>query len=249
MIVRFTRGLRAFAGGIGYVNRNGLWGYAIAPMLLSLLAAAGLIALIYWAFVYAAGPELESARRDALAYLGRTPGDGGWFETLVQILAAFLALAAAFLLYRAISAVLVLPFLGPLLEAIERLELGAARPTTFREDVRNALLGGWIGLKYAVFGGLVLLFTLPLGPLQIIINTLLQSYFAGRGVFDLLFEKDCANLAERKVRAKTWRAEILGLGLGYFLFLLIPFIGVIFAPIAGLAGAARLYYAANRQIK
>lgn len=249
MIVRFTRGLRAFAGGIGYVNRNGLWGYAIAPMLLSLVAAAGLIALIYWALAYAAAPELEAARRSAFAYFGRTPGDGGWFETLVQILAAFLALAAAFLLYRAISAVLVLPFLGPLLEAIERIELGAARPTTFREDFRNALLGGWIGLKYAVLGGIVLLLTLPLGPLQIIINTLLQSYFAGRGVFDLLFEKDCTNLAERKIRAKSWRAEILGLGLGYFLFLLVPFVGVVFAPIAGLAGAARLYYAANRQIK
>lgn len=249
MIVRFIRGLRAFVGGIGYVSRHGLWGYAIAPMLLSLLAAAALIALIYWAFVYAAEPELEAARRNALAYFGRTPGAQGWFETLVQILAAFFALASAFLLYRAISGVLVLPFLGPLLEAIERIELGAARPTTLREDFRNALLGGWIGLKYAALGGVVLLLTLPLGPLQIIINTLLQSYFAGRGVFDLLFEKDCTNLSERKTRAKLWRAEILGLGLGYFLFLLVPFVGVILAPIAGLTGAARMYYAANRQIK
>ncbi len=98
------------------------------------------------------------------------------------------------------------------------------------------------GLKHSLLGLLVLILGLFLGPLNIPINVVAQSYFLGRGPFDMLFEKAADSNADRTQLKKHWRPEIFGAGLIFFLLLLIPVLGVLFAPIGTVTGAAVVFY-------
>lgn len=227
-------GFFGFFRGLRFLFRNGLAGHLVLPVLLSLATGLGLIAGTYYLFIFflelLAGtfPEIEEWSR-AL----------GIVATLIALLSGSVLYV---ILYRFITGLLVIPFLGPLLGAIETKLLGAEIETDLKTDMRNLLLGLWVNLQVLVIGLTVWVLTLWLGPVQIVVLILVEGYFLGRGSFELLLEKASSSLKERKGLAKPHRARILGLGVASFLFLFVPIVGALFSPCAGVAGAALLYY-------
>ncbi|HNH07494.1 MAG TPA: hypothetical protein PK683_03260, partial [Leptospiraceae bacterium] len=83
---------------------------------------------------------------------------------------------------------------------------------------------------------------LILGPFQPFFVGAVQGWILGRGSFDYILEKNTENLKERDRKASEFRMEIFGLGIAQFIFLFIPFIGVILGPIAAVIGSFLIYY-------
>ncbi len=236
--VKWKDGFFAFFRGMAFIYRHSLWKYVILPGLVSLLAGA----LIFTASLYGAeylGHYLWEH------YLAEFISN----ETLVVILdwsGYFLQLVTAIVLtlvlFRPVLSLVIIPFLGPLLEQVEQIHTGERRTTTLAQDFRNALIGAGTGFKHSAAGIVILLVSYLVGPFSALVNAAAQSYFLGRGSFDLLFEKESASVRERKQLAKQHRMEIFGLGGAFFLALFVPILGILLAPAFAVTGAALVYY-------
>lgn len=239
----FTRtfeGFSAYRQGLRLIHEHKLYPYIILPSTVSLFSGLFVLAATYYVsasiFLGFVGWVVDGVGSSL-------PGS---FQTgavvLARIGAVVLAIFLYVILYRAIAAVAVMPFMGPLLNQLEIILVGKPIVVTFWTDVKNALKGIWIGFRYAVLGLFTLVFTIPLGPFQFLILVPVQAYLMGRSIFDYLLEKEAATFKERRKIAEPFRPEILGLGMAYFLVTLIPILGAFIGPVAALAGAAKIYY-------
>ncbi|MBX7059181.1 MAG: EI24 domain-containing protein [Leptospirales bacterium] len=240
---RFFGSFRAVFGAPAYLTRHGLWSYAFTPLALSFVVAAGLVAAIYYFVSHALGLGAGMATAEILQYLGRTAENTpAWLSAVVSVVSLIAALVLAFVSYRALISILVAPFLGPLVEAIERIERGESRRTRIREDAWNVALGAWLGAKLAIGGLIALLVSLPTGPFQPAINIIAQSYVNGRSNFDLPFEREAPRARQRRELARNNYPEMFGNGLAALLLLLVPAIGALVSPCFGATGAAIVFF-------
>lgn len=237
-ISRFIAGGSSFFRGFNFINEHSLWRYIILPSIISLVLGVGLVFLVYfnltdWVLSYFEGNAEETG---FLGFLS------GVLQFFVHIMAVVIGVVITVFLYRTLATLLVLPFLGPLLEQVEKILTGKAVTLTWDREIKNALVGVWVGIKYFLIEILFLLISLFTGPLQPVIMGFISGYFLGRGSYDYLLEKHSASLKERKERAKAYKAEMQGLGIIHFIALLVPVIGVIIAPPSALVGAALTFY-------
>ncbi len=225
---KFVAGFRAFFQGLRLVRDRRLLSVLIWPSLLSLGLGLGLPAGIYFAL---------------RALLARFVADAGSLvQSLVALVAVLTGFFLYFLLYRFFVSLLIAPFLGPLLERMEHIVLGQARPTPNGQDLKNFLLGLRLSIRHTFFALLAWAGTIWLGPLQIGLLILLESYFLGRASVDFLLEKETDTLRERDRLAASLRPQLLGLGMGQLLVLWIPVLGALITPAAGLGGAVCLFH-------
>lgn len=244
---RFKNGFESVFSGLGYIRTHRLWKYIILPALASLAVGSILILLAYFIISNVLLPAIAIATDKILSPFDLSPGTeisrypDAYLITL-ELFALFLAFLITIMVYRMMASILVVPFAGPLLNAVERIELGYSVDVPLAKDIKNTLLGLWIAVRFTIVGIFFILIGFLLGPFQVPTNALVQSYIMGRGSFDLMFEKAARNMHDRRLLARKWRAEILGNGLGILLCLAIPFIGIFLAPISALVGAALLYY-------
>ena len=108
--------------------------------------------------------------------------------------------------------------------------------------------GLWNSIKLSLLGLIVLLVGLCLGPLELPLNVMYQSYAIGRGSFDIVVEKHAPQLKSRGRFYRSWRPEIWGHGLAYFLVLLIPVLGVLIAPVCSCTGLSAMFLRRERQV-
>lgn len=240
--MRLQRVVRAFLSvfrSLRVVRQERLWSYFVLPGLLSLVLGTALavgvfyaaLALLEWLVVLIPGTMADAA----LPFL--------WIIALVQ------AVFFYFISYRLVTALVVLPFLSPLQDRLEQLQFGQRKETALSADIGNALLGSLRALLQIAGMILLMLVTLPLGPFQFIPLALYDGYFIGRGVFDMLLERDYPKSAARMQTLKALRPESLGLGLGSLVLLLIPVAGILTAAGFGLIAAFRLHYGDLKVIK
>lgn len=240
--MRLQRVVRAFLSvfrSLKIVRKERLWSYFVLPGLLSLILGTALavgvfyaaLALLEWLIVLIPGTMADVA----LPFL--------WIIALVQ------AVFFYFISYRLVTALVVLPFLSPLQDRLEQLQFGQRKETALSADIGNALLGSLRALLQIAGMLLLMLVTLPLGPFQFIPLALYDGYFIGRGVFDMLLERDYPKSAARMQTLKALRPESLGLGLGSLVLLLIPVAGILTAAGFGLIAAFRLHYGDLKVIK
>ncbi|PKL34251.1 MAG: hypothetical protein CVV45_04100 [Spirochaetae bacterium HGW-Spirochaetae-10] len=233
--MRLQRVVRAFLSvfrSLKVVREERLWSYFVLPGLLSLVLGTALavgvfyaaLALLEWLVVLIPGTMADVA----LPFL--------WIIALIQ------AVFFYFISYRLVTALVVLPFLSPLQDRLEQLQFGQRKETALSADIGNALLGSLRALLQIAGMLILMLLTLPLGPFQFIPLALYDGYFIGRGVFDMLLERDYPKSAARMQTLKALRPESLGLGLGSLVLLLIPVAGILTAAGFGLIAAFRLHY-------
>ncbi len=234
MFSRVRAGFRAFWSSFGFLRAHKLLSQALLPALVGLSVA--LVLLVVVIFVSRAVSDALFAQMERLHEL---PEAVHVAVRLIFIAAGIMAIIAA---YRPLSSLLVLPFIGPLLGKVEAVLIGHEIKTTLSQDFKNALIGGWLGVKASAgaLGAFVL--TLPLGPLEAPVMFLVDSYVLGRSAFDFVFEKETETADERKALTRQFRPEILGVGIGFALFLFVPVIGIAVAPVLAVVAAARLRY-------
>lgn len=231
-VSRFFSGLGALFRGFAFLARHRLWSYLLLPSLFSL--GLGLLLLVgVYTGVSQGVLQLWQER------------SGVWdevYEAVVSVLSGAIALFVTLVLYQFLASLLVIPFLGPLLAQVETILTGQAMEVSLPQDLRNALLGIWIGIRDVFLQLFCLLISLFLGPLQVVLMVTVTSHFLGRGSFDFLLEKHTSSLQERQATTRLWCPEIQGLGLAEFVILLIPILGIFIVPASGLVGAALLFY-------
>ncbi|MEQ9366999.1 MAG: EI24 domain-containing protein [Leptospirales bacterium] len=242
-VYRCKDGCLTFTNGLRFIYQHSLWSYIALPCVASFLLGVGVWWGVYFGFDYLSGPGTALLTEGALQL--ENPILLGIIEWSAAILGALLALILTLVLYRSLISIVIVPFLGPLVEQIELIVLGRKIETTVRQDLSNLGYGLWTSAKDSAAGIAILLLSLCLGPLNVPVNVLAQSYFLGRGPFDILFEKAAQTRAERGRLKRLWRVEILGAGLVFFLVLLLPVFGALIAPVSVVTGVARLYYSSD----
>lgn len=235
-------GFSAFFRGLGWIRKKNLWPYIILPCGASFIAGTVLIVFYFWLV----SGMLQAGAGSALEQMDRwtgssfSSGDGG--AVMINIVSALLSLLMYIFTYRPVAGIAVLPFLGFLLEKLEKTGLGESIQISMNKEVKNLFLGLIINIKYTIIGILSFFIGLILGPFQPFFVGAVQGWILGRGSFDYILEKNTENLKERDRKASEFRMEIFGLGIAQFLFLFIPFIGVILGPIAAVIGSFLIYY-------
>jgi len=229
-IQRFQRGFLAFGRGLHFIGRHRLWAYLVLPALLSVLLG---VALIVGAFT------AVQTLGDQVLPLGQWQ----WFyDAVVDVVAVAIALFLALIGYQTLIPLLVIPFLGPLLNRVEQITVGHAIEVGWQRDLLNALVGGWLALRDAIVQLVCLLLSFLCGPVQPVVMVLVNSYFLGRGSFDYLLEKHSQTLKERQRLTRAYTPEIYGLGVAQCLGLLIPMVGLLLVPAVGVVAAALLVH-------
>lgn len=225
MIKNIFKGIKAYAGTFKLISKLGLWKFFGIPMLISFLVAS-LILISAYTF------------SDNFAYYISKLWIWEWgndtFFIISEILSGILILVLGFILYKHIVMALSAPFMSPVSEKIEAHLLGVERHqhrnTSFSEQL-------WRGIRINIRNLVMeLLLTIPLLligliPIIGIISTvalfLIQAYYAGFGNMDYTLERHFKYDESIKF-VKQHRGLAIGNGIVFMLFLLIPFIGIIF---------------------
>ncbi|MDH5656408.1 MAG: EI24 domain-containing protein [Spirochaetia bacterium] len=228
--MQFLHGFSFFFKGMRFIKKHSLWNYVILPAIVSLVVAGLLIF-----FVFMGVSQYILSKFDL---------DGGFLSTILSILvwifSAFLSFSLSILFYRVIASLIISPFLGPLLEKTTIILYHKKPEVKLATEIKNIIYTVWVNIKFSFIGIAVLLISLPLGPFQILVMVFLEGYFLGRSSFDPVLDLENKSLRERKKIIKLHFYEILGIGSAFFLFLMIPILGVILAPASGVVASAMI---------
>lgn len=225
MIGNIFKGIKAYAGTFKLISKLGLWKFFGIPVLISVVVASSIIISAY-------------TFSDNFAYYISKLWIWEWgnetFYLISEILSGLLIILLGFILYKHIVLALSAPFMSPVSEKIEAYLLGDEehhhRKTSFSEQL-------WRGIKINVRNlAMELLLTIPIlligfipimGIFSTVVLFLVQAYYAGFGNMDYTLERHF-KYKESIQFVKQHRGLAIGNGIVFMLFLLIPFIGIIF---------------------
>lgn len=225
MIGSIFKGIKAYAGTFKLISKLGLWKFFGIPMLISFLVASAILVSAY-------------TFSDNFAYYISKLWIWEWgketFYLISEILSGLLIILLGFILYKHIVLAFSAPFMSPVSEKIEAHLLGVERhqhrDTSFSEQL-------WRGIRINVRNLLMeLLLTIPIlligfipiiGIFSTVVLFLVQAYYAGFGNMDYTLERHF-KYDESIQFVKQHRGLAIGNGIVFMLFLLIPFIGIIF---------------------
>ena len=225
MTRNILKAIKAYAGTFKLISKLGLWKYFGIPMLISFLVASF---IIISAYTFSDNFAFYISKLWVWEWGNET------FFLISEILSGILILVLGFILYKHIVMALSAPFMGPVSEKIEAHLLGVERhqhrDTSFSEQL-------WRGIRINVRNLLMeLLLTIPIiligfipiiGIFSTVVLFLVQAYYAGFGNMDYTLERHFKYDESIKF-VKQHRGLAIGNGIVFMLFLLIPFIGIIF---------------------
>ncbi len=233
----FFQGIRYYGKANQVIFKYNLWRYMIIPGILSLLYV--LILLIFGAVYFS----------DISAYIAQNwlPEfmKSGIMRIVTSIMLWIFLLLTAYITYKPVIMILFSPILGYLSEVVEKSVYNAAIPDfDIREMLRLAVRGLYLNLRNLAFmiAFSLMAWILALIPLlgvliSPIVLMLIQFYYDGFGLMDYTLERKGLS-AEDSIRfAKTHRAKVMGVGSGFMVLMMIPFLGWFTAPSYGTVAA------------
>lgn len=215
------------------MRRHRLWRYLWVPAMLSLLLSGAMIALLVFGFAgfqawLDAKISFETPWLDALV---------GWS---VAILAVIASLAAFVFFHKHLVLVLLAPFLGRLAEMTvrgmegekfrQRLGFVDSIARSARVNTRSILLELVAVVIFFFVGAFVPVVGSVISSIALV---LIQNCFLGNGLLDFPLEYRGRSVRESVAFCKIHRSEATGLGLGYFVTMLVPVLGWMVAPTFG----------------
>ena len=233
----FFKGIKSYVKGHRVISKHKLWRYMIAPGILSLLYTLALIIL-------------------GIMYFGDISGyiNDNWIpefmkwkmlETITSVLLWVLLFLIGFITYKPVVLILFSPLLSYLSELTENAIYGRPSPDfEFKQMLKDIIRGLVITIRNLA---LTILFILPawllvfipvIGP---VISTILIScimfYYDGFGLVYLTLERKRYSVSESIKFVKDSRPRVMGVGMGFFLMMLVPLLGWFAAPSYGAVAA------------
>ena len=224
MISNLIDGLKAYLEAYRVISRLKLWRFFMTPMLISVVVFLSLV-LVSISFSEVIGLYISSF----------WSWDFGkeTINTVSMILGGIILISIGLILFKHLVMILSAPFMGPISKKIEDDFIGV----TSQVQVSSPLTLMFRSLKISsrnLFREL--LFSIPIlllgiipfiGFFSLIFLFLMQAYFAGFGNMDYTLERHFSY--QKSIQfVKENKGIAIGNGLVFMLFLLIPFIGIIF---------------------
>ncbi len=223
-------GLRSYKSAHRVIVKLNLWPLMSVP---GILSCAYIILLIVFGAVY-----LDDMARYINANQMPEIIQGAVITVIVDVMLWFLLLAIGYMTYRQIILILFSSILAYISETVEcKVYNEASVPFTltffFKDIVRSVIINTRsLALMFVMTLLAWLLVLVPL--IGAIISPVLilgiQAYFSGTGLIDYTLERKRFSVRESIQYASEHRSNVIGLGLGFMLLLLIPIIGWFMAP-------------------
>lgn len=234
-------GVSTHLDAIRFVRRHRLWGYFLYPViLLVILAIAGFFSIFAfshyltdWLFSF-----LQTDFHTGEDWLG------GFLQLLlwiVKFLASFVIRIYIFLLalkvIRYIVLILCSPMMALLSEKVEELVTGNSYPFNFAQFLKDVLRGVLVNLRNLAFELSITIALLVVGWIPVIglitvpVSLLVSWYFLGFNMIDYTCERRRMPVSEGARFIRKRKGIAIGNGMIFSWLLLVPFAGLIIAPV------------------
>ncbi len=229
MINGFAQGLRAYFEAYQILSRLKLWKYFAIPIVLSVI-----IFFIIGALSYFLSEDIGNYIANVW-FSTFWPWDHGrgTIHNISNMLGAMIVILIGFIVFKYLIMALSAPFIGPISKIIEDDFTGVISEKENSSSLKLLLRGIRIAMRNLLRE---LLLTLPIlffglipviGLFSTFLIFLLQSYFAGFGNMDPTLERHFT-YKESILFVQKNKGIAIGNGFVFMLFLLIPFVGIIF---------------------
>ncbi|MDB4850851.1 EI24 domain-containing protein [Flavobacteriaceae bacterium] len=224
MISNLIDGLKAYLEAYQVISRLKLWRFFMIPMLISVLIFLNIV-LVSISFSDEIGLYISSF----------WSWDFGkeTINTVSMILGGIILISIGLILFKHLVMILSAPFMGPISKKIEDDFTGVTSQTqvsspltlVFRSikiSSRNLFRELLLSIPILILGLIPLI-----GFFSLFLLFLMQAYFAGFGNMDYTLERHFSY--QKSIQfVKANKGIAIGNGLVFMLFLLIPFVGIIF---------------------
>jgi len=233
----FLLGIKSYFEAHQLISKHKLWVFVLIP---------GIINLFLFCIIFA----IAWTTADAFAYLimdflGIVDVDGAML--IVKIVLSFLIRVILVLMYLMVYKYLVLiimsPFLAILSEKIERIVTGTQYSFQFNQFIKDVIRGSFLATKN-MFIELILITILMLLSLVPLVNfvtpimiLIVQGYYFGFSLIDYTNERRKLSVKESAAFVSDHKGLSIGIGLGFYVILLIPVLGLLLAPTYGVTAA------------
>ena len=224
MISNLIDGLKAYLEAYQVISRLKLWRFFMIPMLISVLIFLNIV-LVSISFSDEIGLYISSFW--SLDFGKET------INTVSMILGGIILISIGLILFKHLVMILSAPFMGPISKKIEDDFTGVTSQTqvsspltlVFRSikiSSRNLFRELLLSIPILILGLIPLI-----GFFSLFLLFLMQAYFAGFGNMDYTLERHFSY--QKSIQfVKANKGIAIGNGLVFMLFLLIPFVGIIF---------------------
>jgi CysZ protein len=224
MISNLIDGLKAYLEAYEVISRLKLWRFFMIPMLISVLIFLSIV-LVSISFSDEIGLYISSF----------WSWDFGkeTINTVSMILGGIILISIGLIVFKHLVMILSAPFMGPISKKIEDDFTGVTSQTqvsspltlmfrSIKISSRNLFRELLLSIPILILGLIPLI-----GFLSLFLLFLMQAYFAGFGNMDYTLERHFSY--QKSIQfVKANKGIAIGNGLVFMLFLLIPFVGVIF---------------------
>lgn len=254
-------GAKGFLQAPLFLLRNGLWWSFLVPVLLWAVFASGML----WLSLEAVDAVRQLAAEqlgitvpamDASGWQGLWNTAKGLLNGARDVLVLLVVQLGLWLLFGLVSKYLVLIVLSPLLawvsERTEEILTGRRfpfSPAQFARDVLRgvgmALRNGVLELGINLLAWVLSILLLPTAPFWALFLWVISCWFYGFSMFDYVFERHRLGIRASARAAREHRGLVLANGALFWLLMLIPFVGVVVAPLLACTGAALAWHEAS----
>ena len=224
MISNLIDGLKAYLEAYEVISRLKLWRFFLIPMLISVLIFLNIV-LVSISFSDEIGLYISSF----------WSWDFGkeTINTVSMILGGIILISIGLIVFKHLVMILSAPFMGPISKKIEDDFTGVTSQTqvsspltlmfrSIKISSRNLFRELLLSIPILILGLIRLI-----GFFSLFLLFLMQAYFAGFGNMDYTLERHFSY--QKSIQfVKANKGIAIGNGLVFMLFLLIPFVGVIF---------------------
>ena len=224
MISNLIDGLKAYLEAYEVISRLKLWRFFLIPMLISVLIFLNIV-LVSISFSDEIGLYISSF----------WSWDFGkeTINTVSMILGGIILISIGLIVFKHLVMILSAPFMGPISKKIEDDFTGVTSQTqvsspltlmfrSIKISSRNLFRELLLSIPILILGLIPLI-----GFFSLFLLFLMQAYFAGFGNMDYTLERHFSY--QKSIQfVKANKGIAIGNGLVFMLFLLIPFVGVIF---------------------
>lgn len=232
---KFLLGVRLYGKALAFTREHNLWKYYLLPALLNVVIFFS-VGVVGYLFV--------SDTNDWLEGFFRLDNPITWWEKTLSYIVTILVSVIAFLIYFKSYKYLMLILLSPALSIVAAKVqeiLHPERPSEdfhfpqFLHDLKRGLtinltnLAIELGITIPLI--LIGIFVPFLSPFTTILIILVESYFLGFGMIDLRNEFMKLDVKESRATVKKHRPFAIGVGMTMYFMILIPVLGILFAPI------------------
>ena len=224
MISNLIDGLKAYLEAYEVISRLKLWRFFLIPMLISVLIFLNIV-LVSISFSDEIGLYISSF----------WSWDFGkeTINTVSMILGGVILISIGLIVFKHLVMILSAPFMGPISKKIEDDFTGVTSQTqvsspltlmfrSIKISSRNLFRELLLSIPILILGLIPLI-----GFFSLFLLFLMQAYFAGFGNMDYTLERHFSY--QKSIQfVKANKGIAIGNGLVFMLFLLIPFVGVIF---------------------